>query len=486
MRTTRPAPRGARSPRGARGAATTRSAWVFGSTLAAAAITAALSATPALAASFVLERVDATAAGVASRTHLRFDAQAEPHIAYFKAAGPNGIMYATQSAGAWTIERVSPVGDYCSFDLDTQDAPHVAWGNGAGWDLRWMTKAAGVWTIETADVGTVTGTSIALSSMDEPYIGYAFTGMAGDQLRVARRIAGAWTVEGVDITGTPFEFVSLALTSANEPRVGYKENGPVNDRLLYASRSGGAWTVEEVDPVASEGDWASLALDAGNDPHLSYIAGGNTLRYAYKSGGLWNAETVQMVGACDGTSITVDASGNPHICYQIAGTDLNHAWKEAGLWNIELVDGSANNAGAFCSIAMTPAGMIGASYYDATATDILYAELDPATGVGPADGRTTDGAAPFLAVRPSIVSDAGATVYLRVPPTTSGDVDLSLFDAAGRRVATFDPGRSTGGEHAFSWSGHDAGGRELASGVYFLRLTAGSAAAATERVVLVR
>lgn len=73
---------------------------------------------------------------------------------------------------------------------------------------------------------------------------------------------------------------------------------------------------------------------------------------------------------------------------------------------------------------------------------------------------------------------AGRTTVF--PVTAAGDVDALLVDAAGRRVRDL---RSRGG--AIRWDGRDDSGRPVSTGVYFLRVAAGDAAAA-RRVLVVR
>jgi hypothetical protein len=52
-------------------------------------------------------------------------------------------------------------------------------------------------------------------------------------------------------------------------------------------------------------------------------------------------------------------------------------------------------------------------------------------------------------------------------------VDLSVFDAAGRRVTTIVSGDRPAGAHEVSWDGTDNSGRRVSAGVYFCRLEAG-------------
>ena len=55
----------------------------------------------------------------------------------------------------------------------------------------------------------------------------------------------------------------------------------------------------------------------------------------------------------------------------------------------------------------------------------------------------------------------------------AGEARLSVHDARGRLVALLAEGAFAAGFHSRSWDGRDEGGRPLASGVYFVRLSAG-------------
>jgi flagellar hook assembly protein FlgD len=52
-------------------------------------------------------------------------------------------------------------------------------------------------------------------------------------------------------------------------------------------------------------------------------------------------------------------------------------------------------------------------------------------------------------------------------------VDLAVFDAAGRRVATVVAGERSGGTHEVAWDGTNDAGQRVGAGVYFCRLEAG-------------
>ena len=51
-------------------------------------------------------------------------------------------------------------------------------------------------------------------------------------------------------------------------------------------------------------------------------------------------------------------------------------------------------------------------------------------------------------------------------------VTVEIFDVAGRRVRRVISGRRDAGLHRERWNGRDDAGRDVASGVYFVRLRA--------------
>lgn len=61
------------------------------------------------------------------------------------------------------------------------------------------------------------------------------------------------------------------------------------------------------------------------------------------------------------------------------------------------------------------------------------------------------------------------TVRLYVPGTTSGELDLAIYDLQGRRVRVLHQGPIAPGWHTVVWDGRNDGGQGSASGLYFLR-----------------
>jgi hypothetical protein len=70
-------------------------------------------------------------------------------------------------------------------------------------------------------------------------------------------------------------------------------------------------------------------------------------------------------------------------------------------------------------------------------------------------------------------------------PDGGADIDLAVFNIAGVRVATLVSGRVPAGRSSVTWDGTDDRGAHVASGVYFVRLTA-VGASLTRKVTLLK
>ncbi|MFH1502068.1 MAG: lamin tail domain-containing protein [Candidatus Eisenbacteria bacterium] len=66
----------------------------------------------------------------------------------------------------------------------------------------------------------------------------------------------------------------------------------------------------------------------------------------------------------------------------------------------------------------------------------------------------------------------------------SADVALSIYDVAGRKVATLVEGNLPAGPYSVEWNGRTDGGEKVASGVYFYRLSAGEKETSKKMVLL--
>jgi hypothetical protein len=109
-------------------------------------------------------------------------------------------------------------------------------------------------------------------------------------------------------------------------------------------------------------------------------------------------------------------------------------------------------------------------------------ELPSATAVDePATSAPGEFALRLAGANPSRFAD-GAKIAFDVP-RSGASVSIRVFDASGRAVGTIADGPVAGGSHTALW--RPASGDDLASGVYFLRMEAGSFRA-SERIVLLK
>lgn len=102
-------------------------------------------------------------------------------------------------------------------------------------------------------------------------------------------------------------------------------------------------------------------------------------------------------------------------------------------------------------------------------------------GVPEDEGLIAD--APWLGQNVPNPFNPVTTISYSVPGETA-DVDVSVYNVSGELVATLYRGPSAPGMHVATWSGRDSRGRQVASGVYFVRLSAGGAVVTRKGVLL--
>jgi hypothetical protein len=66
------------------------------------------------------------------------------------------------------------------------------------------------------------------------------------------------------------------------------------------------------------------------------------------------------------------------------------------------------------------------------------------------------------------------------------DVELVVYDLLGRKVATLYSGRANAGRTDISWDTRSSSGDEIASGVYYYRLTIRGGESLTRRMTLLK
>jgi flagellar hook assembly protein FlgD len=64
------------------------------------------------------------------------------------------------------------------------------------------------------------------------------------------------------------------------------------------------------------------------------------------------------------------------------------------------------------------------------------------------------------------------------------NVKLTVYNLLGQEIVTLVNGELPAGNHTVLWNAHDTSGREVSSGIYFYRLTAGNFVATKKMICL--
>jgi hypothetical protein len=124
-------------------------------------------------------------------------------------------------------------------------------------------------------------------------------------------------------------------------------------------------------------------------------------------------------------------------------------------------------------------------YYHVTATDFSGNEGDAASLEDPGvSGVGETAVLPARFALRAIVPNPtarGAVVSFDLPK--DGHVDLKIYDASGRLVATLIDGETPAGARSIVWPGVDARGSRVSTGVYFCRMEAPGFSAARKVII---
>jgi parallel beta-helix repeat protein len=109
---------------------------------------------------------------------------------------------------------------------------------------------------------------------------------------------------------------------------------------------------------------------------------------------------------------------------------------------------------------------------------------DPVSAYRPEDAA--QGIPERFALQPSAPNPFNPSTRIRFDvPAPGAEVALEVFDVRGRRIKTLESGRRPPGQHVVIWNGRDEWGASVATGVYFVRMRAGTFAE-TRKIVLVK
>lgn len=139
-------------------------------------------------------------------------------------------------------------------------------------------------------------------------------------------------------------------------------------------------------------------------------------------------------------------------------------------------------------LAPAPAGDAWLAWYDGRGEEMGYGNQARVLRLDVLDaGTAVDHPAQPAAFRlePNRPNPFNPETTLRFTLAQAGPVRLEIFNLAGQRVRVLQDGELPAGAHSLRFDARDESGRELGSGLYFQRLSAGSQSR-TERMLLVR
>ena len=130
------------------------------------------------------------------------------------------------------------------------------------------------------------------------------------------------------------------------------------------------------------------------------------------------------------------------------------------------------------SVTVSDSGMVTGFVYDQTRSQTLISALLSFFGVGVSESNPNPVKGVKLAVRNNIIINRSVSVSFSIP--TAGKVDVSVFDAAGRKVATLVNGTlSRAGLYTTHWNTNG-----VKAGVYFVKLTSDAGSAVKKVMIL--
>lgn len=273
---------------------------------------------------------------------LAVDSAGKSHVSFYDYVNKD-LIYGWQDTSAWqfyTVDSTGDVGQDSSIAVDTSRYPHIGYYDYTAKQLDYAWKDGTGWHIQVVDnvQYDFPDPSIALDGSGYPHISYCDR-YHGELKHAWKNITG-WHNETADTVKAYYS--SIDIDSGGYPHISYYDNtysgSADNNDLKYVWKDGSGWHAQTVDSTGDVGAHTSLALSSSDDPHISYYDGttGN-VKHAWNTGSGWNFEQVDTGSY---TSIKLDTGNDPHISYGYAGTGhgLNYAFKNATGWHTREVD----------------------------------------------------------------------------------------------------------------------------------------------------
>jgi len=329
-------------------------------------------------------------AGQSTWPSLAFSPSGQPAIAYYSSLN-SALRFATLNAdGSWAISTVDTVGSDCQPSLAFRSGrPAISYrvGESVGWGalkFALFTGGSSPWSISPV---ATNGNASSLAFDSAQRGGISYYDPISKTLKFAREGSSGpstWVTETVDPQQYAGVFNALAFSSGNRPAIVYHTQ--FNNDIKFARFFGTGWNTNVVrdglNPNWEKGlGWCSLAISIFGTPSISFTGPlKNNIRHAHDtSSSGWDVSTIQ-------TGITSSLAYNSlssrpwelGIAYTTGHIVL--AYGRSYMLRHRLVDEAGkdqlgNFVGPFelPSLAFSPSGHPGISYYDTANSTIKYA-----------------------------------------------------------------------------------------------------------------
>jgi triacylglycerol esterase/lipase EstA (alpha/beta hydrolase family) len=426
----------------------------------------------------------------ANGVSLALDSQGHPAIAYSTAIGewgPSasaGLGYARRVNGVWTTMGSNMYAEYisgwgCSLDFDAMDQPKISHLYVAGSTTilhytRWS-NATGAW-VDTSFVSQVPVTALTTAMGVDHSSGLPRISLfsANSTPTLLWQTPTKWGLSAIDAPGSVVSNMSMSMLLGGQPIVGYS-NSP-----LVSVAAGAIGASVDVTPPATvtnvqvyTGRTTAIATwtapgDNGNvGTALSY-----DIRYSGQpitTDAVFNSATQIGAGGCPspaGSSECVQMMGLPR------GSGVYVAMK------------ARDGAGNWSAMSNVGYGVTRNTGFDIMCDNSLNMTAGPPSTDGDGEDAPIRFAFDVASANPT---SSPATIRLAIPSSMAGGaLDISVFDAMGRRVRNLVSGDVKPGRVSMVWDLRRSDGSIAGAGVYFIRLRMPSQAMTRTLVVLPR
>lgn len=278
------------------------------------------------------------------------------------------------------------------------------------------------WFIEAIEEGTFVGTAmgLALDTSNRPHV--SFFDVQRGSVRYAEKVTGAWQVETVEIL--PRYVIgptNIKLDSTGRPHLSYCDGV----QLRYAHRSGSLWNITSVDRCYIEGA-NDLAIARDGSTRFAYAGYNGLLRFATWNGSGWAKVTVdEETVIARYVSLALDEADLPHVTYSGNG-NLRHAVLAHTGWVVEIVD-PEDRSGFYGRLALDARGWPRIAYYGSRDRELKLASWDGTERTWALDVIDSDGDAGWDI---GLATDRRGRLHISYYERLTGDLRYSLKDGS--------------------------------------------------------